>query len=195
MSTSCRVMAWLACLYVPLVYACGPTPQKVVASIEVHAPAASVMQVLSRPESMTDWHPMVQEISVTPAVSVGEANAVIRHRVMRLRNGWALQEDLRQPGKSTVVEDSLMSGGSFPVSQYRGVLELRPSADQATVTLVWSARFNNRANLLDAPQGQDNATAIAAVTTFYQQGLQGLKHYLEAAPDQYSSHIKQAKEN
>ena len=185
----------LSLFMLPSVFACGPTPQKVVETIEIHAPVNAVLEVLKHPELMPRWHPMVEKVATTPALSLSEGASPEQRRELMLRNGQTLHERLRQPGKPTVVEDSLMAGGNFPMSQYRGVLEVRPSDKGDVVTLVWSARFNNQANLLDAPAGQDNATAIAAVTAFYLKGLQGLKHYLETSPDQYSYHTPQTKEN
>lgn len=179
----------------PSAFACGPTPQKVVETIEIHATVNAVVEVLKNPELMPRWHPMIEKVVMTPALSLSEGASPEQHRELLLRNGQTLHERLRQRGKPTVVEDSLMAGGNFPMSQYRGVLEVRPSDKGDVVTLVWSARFNNQANLLDAPAGQDNATAIAAVTAFYLKGLQGLKHYLETSPDQYSYHTHQKKEN
>ena len=112
-------------------------------------------------------------------------------RQLTLRNGWVLQEVLRTPMQPMVAEDSLMTGGTVPISQYRGVLTVLPLDGGRRSRLVWSARFNNQANLLDAPAGRDNAAAIAAVTDFYQQGLHGLKQFLEARSTQLMTQIKE----
>jgi hypothetical protein len=176
-----KAVGWflLAWLCVAQAMACGPAPQKVVEQIEIQATLPAVQALLAQPEAIAKWHPLVQQVSVTPALN--EAATPVMHRTLQLRQGWRLEEELRTPFKPSVVEDSLMAGGSFPMSQYRGVLEVRPTKDPAKVLIVWSARFNNQANLLDAPAGQDNATAIAAVTDFYRQGLQGLKQFLQAS--------------
>lgn len=185
------LLAW-TCVWISPVAACGPTPQKVVEQLEVQLPVALVQARLAQAPSLVVWHPMVREASQQPvAAAVSHGTGMRLRRTLQLSTGWWLQEDLRTPLTPGVVEDSMMAAGSFPMSQYRGVLEVRPAGDAGRSLLVWSARFNNQANLLDAPAGQDNATAIAAVTVFYREGLQGLKQYLETGTTQ---HFYQAKE-
>lgn len=209
-----KLPAWLLSSVMVLggveVQACGPTPQKVVASIEVSLPAQGVLDVLSQPAAIMHWHPLVAqaEVSQTHVTQIQdsqiqaplnapsshapeEASAVTQSRQLTLRNGWVLQEVLRTPMQPMVAEDSLMTGGTVPISQYRGVLTVLPLDGGRRSRLVWSARFNNQANLLDAPAGRDNAAAIAAVTDFYQQGLHGLKQFLEARSTQLMTQIKE----
>lgn len=187
------VSGWLlAWVWTSPVAACGPSPQKVVEQLEVKMSVPLVQARLAQAPSLAVWHPMVREASQEQVAEAVRAESGMHlHRTLQLSTGWWLQEDLRKPFTASVVEDSVMTAGNFPMSQYRGVLEVRPAADASHSLLVWSARFNNQANLLDAPAGQDNATAIAAVTAFYRQGLKGLKQYLETGTTQ---HFYQAKE-
>lgn len=185
------VFIGLALASLPVVngFACGPDPQKVVESIEISAPMAEVVETLKHAELMAQWHPLVQDAhqQVNLPLASGEESTVTDSREIIFRNGWVLHEELRQPYKSEVIEDAWMDKGSFPVSQYRGVLQVKPGTDPDKVKLVWTARFNNQANTLEAPAGQDNATAVAAVTDFYRQGLDGLKRYLEASATHHTS--------
>lgn len=174
-------------------FACGPDPQKVVESIEVSAPVERVIETLRHPEIMPQWHPMIQDVhqpSTLPLTTEVDNPATARREIV-FRNGWVLHEELRMPYKPEVIEDAWMDGGSFPVSQYRGVLQVKPTDHPGKVLLVWTARFNNRANTLEAPPGQDNAAAIAAVTDFYHQGLVGMKQYIESLSDKYSFNTKE----
>lgn len=174
-------------------FACGPAPQKVVESIEVSAPAELVIEIFRHPEIMTQWHPMIEAVHQpsTLPLTTEVSDPASAHREIVFRNGWVLQEALRAPYKPEVIEDAWMEAGSFPVSQYRGVLQVKPADHPGKVLLVWTARFNNRANTLEAPPGQDNAAAIAAVTDFYHQGLVGIKQYIESLSDKYSFNTKE----
>ena len=75
--------------------------------------------------------------------------------------------------------DYQMSQGDFPVSNYRGVMQVRAGATAGETIVSWTGRFNNKANTLDAPAGQDNAIAIHAINQFYDDGLAGLKKMIE----------------
>lgn len=183
-----RVVAAILSLTSANLMACGPAPQRVVETIEVFAPMSQVIEVLQQPEAMVQWHPMIQTVKPLPSLPLSdhEDQPQTTRREIIFNNGWILKEELRSPYKPEIIEDSWMLSGNFPVSQYRGVLQLKPTTSPDKTMIVWTARFNNQANLLEAPQGQDNATAIAAVTAFYRQGLTGLKRYLEHPSFQHS---------
>jgi len=189
------MLAWgaIISLHCSASVACGPTPQKVVESIEVSAPAEWVIEIFRHPDLMMQWHPLIQDVlqlSTMPLATEVSDPPLARRKIV-FRNGWVLQEALRVPYKPEVIEDAWMEAGNFPVSQYRGLLQVKPTDHPGKVLLVWTARFNNRANSLEAPPGQDNAAAIAAVTDFYHQGLIGMKQYIESLSDKYSFNTKE----
>lgn len=172
------ILLVIGCVCPPL-WACGPDPQRVIEHIDIVASPSQIAQVLQHVEWMPRWHPQVQAVSVRPAHTDTAEDAATTIRSLQLHNGWTLQETLRQHADTAVLEDSFMQGGTFPVSQYRGVIRLTVAADQQHVTVTWTGRFNNQANLLEVPPGQDNATAIASISAFYRTGLQGLKVFVE----------------
>lgn len=154
--------------------ACGPTPQKIIKEIEIHASASAVKAVINDPTLIQTWHPLVSHAVITT-----QKDSTEPIRVMSFTNRWTLSETLRDTSDGRYLEKTFMESGSMPVTQLKSVMQILPS-DQPNVTkLRWLGRFFNQANLLDAPPGKDNATAIAAVTLFYEQGLSGLKAYLE----------------
>lgn len=165
----------LACLLLAVcmlrpVWACGPTPQKVVEAVEIAASANAVRTLLQQPDMR--WHPMIEAVALPPDST--------RH--IQLRNGWTLVESLRPSADEAVLEDSMLQAGSFPVSQYRGLIKLRVLSAQR-VNVSWTARFNGLNTLPDAT-GQNSAAGNAAMTEYYRQGLAGLKRYLEQTPTQ-----------
>ncbi len=46
--------------------------------------------------------------------------------------------------------------------------------------MTWTGRFYNKANKVDAPAGEDNATAVKAIEGVYDAGLPNLKKVIEA---------------
>ena len=187
-----RCIYWglLISVFTASAHACGPTPQKVVEHIHIALPAAQVLAALTSATQRAALLP--------PDLQVSQLNDHLRQT--RFGNGWTLIEQVRLPEnrllqaeaeqptmqpqpvseQSQLIEDTQMQSGSFPVSQYRGVLKLQALSAQDSV-LIWSARFNNQANLLDAPSGQDNAAAVSAVSQYYREMLGAIKHGLEHA--------------
>lgn len=180
---------WLIFMGCQSALACGPTPQKVVEQITINLPVAQVYAALATPTQRAQWATSDMQIT-QPAPDSRET---------RFDNGWWLSEQLRTvetqaetQNHSQIIEDTQMQSGNFPVSQYRGVLKLQALSVSQSL-LVWSARFNNQANLLDAPAGKDNATAIAAVTAYYRHMLQAYKQGLEHPFTQSSAQAGAAK--
>lgn len=155
-------------------YACGPTPQKLTKEIEIHASESDVKAVLSNPAMIQIWHPMVFKTTIKTAK--GTKKPI---RSLALNNHWTLSESIRDTSDGRYIEKTFMTSGTMPVTQLKSVMQILPSDKPNVTKLRWLGRFFNKANLLDAPKGQDNAAAIAAVTQFYEQGLSGLKAYLE----------------
>ena len=161
-----------------VVFACGPTPQKVLQKVTIKAPPEQVWRILDRFDGVAAWHPDVEKS--TSVQKFGE-DADAPHRLVTLKDGRTLEEKRRVLPAGEMKLDYQMTDGDFPVSNYRGVMQVKAGATPNETIVTWLGRFNNQANMLDAPEGKDNATAIAAVTAFYEHGLDGLKAYAEGA--------------
>lgn len=158
--------------------ACGPTPQKVSREILIQAPPASVWLAVKGLAAVTKWHPDVE--SVTTKQSLSGAAGAGPFEVFNLKSSGNMAIKLREVPEGEMKLDYVMESGTVPVSNYRGILQVKAGEFQNQTLVVWSGRFNNKANTLDAPAGQDNATAVAAINRFYESGLSGLKKYIEA---------------
>lgn len=154
--------------------ACGPTPQKISKEIEIHASPEAIQAVIDNHTLIQDWHPLVNHAAMTIQKESGQPV-----RSISLTNNWTLSETIRDTSDGRYLEKTFMESGTMPVTQLKSVLQVLPSDQPGVTKLRWLGRFFNKANLLDAPEGKDNATAIAAVTLFYEQGLSGLKAFLE----------------
>ena len=157
--------------------ACGPTPQKVSKEITIKANAVTVWQLVKQFDAIAQWHPDVQ--TSVPIQKLDDEGASASFRLITLKNGLKLEEKRRETPDADMKLDYQMSQGDFPVSNYRGVMQVKAGATAGESVVTWVGRFNNKANTLDAPAGQDNVTAIHAVETFYEDGLAGLKAMVE----------------
>ncbi len=158
-------------------FACGPTPQKVVKEITIKGDANKIWEVVNRFDAMALWHPDIQGTELLE--KIGEEGKQETHRLIKFKSGVTLEEKRRNTPDAQMKLDYQMTDGEFLVSNYRDVMQIREGITKDETIVTWIGRFNNKANTLAAPAGQDNDTAIAAVSSFYQNGLQGLKTYIE----------------
>ena len=165
------------CASITNAFACGPTPQKVVKEITIKADAATVWQVVKQFDAIAQWHPDVQ--TSVQLQKLDDEGATANFRLVTLKNGLKLEEKRRDTADADMKLDYQMSQGDFPVSNYRGVMQVKPGEVAGETIVSWTGRFNNKANTLDAPAGQDNPTAIHAIEAFYDDGLSGLKAMIE----------------
>lgn len=165
------------------VLACGPSPQKVVKQITVQASPAVVWAVVGNVGAMQDWHPAIESSTVKKELKKtqgAEANETV-YRTLLLVDGGRLMERLRPLQANTMKVGVVIEQGSLAVSNYSDALTVKPGLETDTAIVTWTGRFNNKANLLVAPKGQDNEAALLAVNQFYEVGLNGLKHFIEAS--------------
>lgn len=170
----------LAVCFLPLTVSAAnaPSQQKVVREVVIKADAAKVWAVVKDFGGIHQWHPAVE--STTTETKADETGTVLLHRTLTLKGGGTLLE------KQTINSDEEMKleyrivEGVLPVSGYRAnmVVKAGPNAGESTVT--WTGRFYNKANKVDAPAGEDNATAVKAIEGVYDAGLPNLKKVIEA---------------
>ena len=69
---------------------------------------------------------------------------------------------------------------TLPFTDYYSVMKVKPGANPGETTVTWMGRFYRMYKLNPPiPKGQDDATAIAAVTGIYDAGLANLKKVAE----------------
>jgi mxaD protein len=149
----------------------GPTPKKVEETIAIAAPPAAVWAIVEDFGTIADWHPLV-------AKSEGKGgNAAGAEREVTLKSGGVLRDGLDE----YLAED--MSYGyrlakenvdAFPVSFYAATLTVKPGASGGS-DVAWIGRFYRADTSNFPPEDKNDAAAVAAMTTFFQEGLQGLK--------------------
>lgn len=169
----------VALMVTPIVtMAHGPSPQKIVKEAVFKAEPAKVWVLVKDFGAIKNWHPDVAEIKVEDRKDT-ETEAVLTHREITFKDGLNITEKLREVKEEEMKVDYKMVDGTIPVSNYRSVMQIKSGPTEGETTLIWTARFYNMANSMEAPPGQDNPTAVAAINKMYDAGIIGMKEQLE----------------
>jgi mxaD protein len=154
----------------------GPTPKKVEETIEIAAPPAAVWTIVKDFGAIADWHPLV-------AKSEGKGgNAAGAEREVTLKSGGALRDSLDEYSAEDMSYGYRLAKenvDAFPVSFYSAVLSVKAGA-RGGAEVAWIGRFYRADTGNFPPEDKNDAAAIAAMTTFFQEGLKGLKAKAEA---------------
>lgn len=159
-------------------HAHGPSPQKVVKEVVIKAEPAKVWAAVKDFGGIGKWHPSIADSKVEERKDT-ESGATLVHRIITLKDGGSIIEKLREANDADMKLDYKMVEGSIPVSNYRAVMQVKPGPGAGESTLVWTGRFYNKANSMEAKPGEDNPAANAAINGIYDAGLAGLKKMLE----------------
>lgn len=173
-------VALLACLSFTA-QAHGPSGQKVVKEVTINAVPEKVWATLKQFEAIQQWHPEIASLKLDSRQDK-ESGSMLPHRAITLKSGITLLEKLREANDEEMKLDYKLVDGeesTIAVSNYRAVMQVKPGPGAGQSTVTWTARFYNKANTMEAPPGQDNPAANAAINAYYNAGSAGLKAWLE----------------
>jgi hypothetical protein len=171
-----HLFAWMLLavpLTVPLAgHAHGPTRQKVVESITIDAPAATVWARIQAFDALRNWHPAVADSAADKGNDVGSV------RLVKLKGGGELVETLeRHDAAQMLYSYRAKNGGALPVTNYTSTIRVSEAAGKASVE--WRGAFYRGYPNNDPPPDQNDEAAVKAVTGVYQSGLANLKSLVE----------------
>lgn len=155
----------------------APSQQKVIRDVVIKAEPAKVWAVVKDFGGLHKWHPAVE--STTTETKADDSGTQLLHRTLTLKGGGTILE------KQTINSDEEMKleyrivEGVLPVSGYRSIMQVKAGPGAGESTVIWTGRFYNKANKVDAPKGEDNETAVKAVEGVYDAGLPNLKKVVE----------------
>ena len=168
---------FLAIFIVPaIVFAHGPTRQKMTETVEIKAPPEKVWAVIGNFQDMS-WHPAVER------TEGAGGNAIEATRVLFLKGGADARIDevlykyntdkMSYSYRITAVDVKVL-----PVTNYSSHLTVKPAGDGSLVE--WRGAFYRGYPNNDPPPELNEEAAIKAVTGVYRAGLDNLKAMLEA---------------
>lgn len=174
-------MLAVACLLPVTAIAHGPSGQKVVKEFEVKAEPAKAWALLKDFGAIGKWHPDVTDVKLENRKDE-ESGKEMPHRLVILKNGTTFLEKLREANDADMKLDCKLVDGkdsTIAVSNYRTVAQVKAGkyAGQSIVTLT--ARFYNKANTMEAPEGADNPAANKAINELYDAAAVGFKKAIE----------------
>lgn len=158
--------------------AVAPSQQKVIKEVTIQAEPAKVWALVKDFGAIHQWHPAVANTQLE--MRKDDSGADVQHRLLTLEGGGTLLEKLVDATDADMKLEYRIVEGVLPVSGYRAIMQVKAGSEPSQTVVTWTGRFYNKANAVDAPKGEDNATAIAAVEGVYDAGLVGLKTVLEA---------------
>jgi hypothetical protein len=170
-----KVLALIAMAILPLTAAAhGPSPQKVEKEIVIKADPAKVWALVKDFGNMQKWHPAVASDKVE--VKKDENGDDQTYRTLTLKGGGTIFEKLRGSDDKDMQLKYEIVSGVLPVADYTSKMTVKAGPGAGESTVVWMGRFYRVYKLNPPiPAGQDDESAIKAVTEVYDSGLAGLK--------------------
>ena len=170
-----KVLALIAMAILPLTAAAhGPSPQKVEKEVVIKADPAKVWALVKDFGNMQKWHPAVASDKVE--VKKDENGDEQTYRTLTLKSGGTILEKLRGSDDKDMQLKYEIVSGVLPVADYTSKMTVKAGPGAGESTVVWMGRFYRVYKLNPPiPAGQDDESAIKAVTEVYDSGLAGLK--------------------
>ncbi|WP_428030220.1 SRPBCC family protein [Ancylobacter sp.] len=152
-----------------LALAHGPTPQRADETLVIAAPPEAVWAQLVKFGGIGDWHPLVKKVASTGGDAAGA------ERVLTLEKGDVTEglDEVDTAAHRISYRLLTENAEAIPVSFYTQTIEVKPDAAGSLVS--WSARFYRADTTNEPPEDRNDEAAVAAMTDFIKQGLDGLK--------------------
>ncbi len=170
-----RLLALIAMsAFVMNAYAHGPSPQKVEKEMVIKADAAKVWGIVKDVGQVQSWLPLVSNTKLESKKD--DAGNDINVRLLTLKAGGTVLEKIRSADDKDMVLKYEILEGAVPVADFNGKISVKagPGAGESTVT--WLGRFYRVYKLNPPiPAGQDDESALKAVNSIFDAGLNGLK--------------------
>ncbi len=152
----------------------GPTPQKVVETIEIAAPIDKVWKAVEDFGGIAAWNPALKSSEGSGGNQPGAK------RILTFANGEKLQEDLDTYDPATHEYDYRMSNANtaaLPASSYSVVFKLTPSGQSTQVE--WKSRLYRGDTGNEPPPNLTDEAGVEAMKAFFRTGLEHLKAEVE----------------
>jgi mxaD protein len=170
-----KTLAFLAAiLFTFSIFAHGPTPQKVQKSITISASPEEVWEVVKDFDNGNKWLPFVADIKV-------ETKGEDKFRTLTLKDGGTVLERLKGIDEDLKKIKFEIVEGDVPVSDCNMYITVSKGANENESEVQWTARFYRVYKLNPPiPEGQDDETALNAITSVVDVALPELKKLIES---------------
>jgi hypothetical protein len=171
-----RILALLALSMVSFTAAAhGPSPQKVEKSITIKADPAKVWAIVKDFGNIHQWHPGVASTKL-------EKKGEDTFRTLTFKDGGHVYEKLRSSDDAAMRLRYEIVSGTLPLTDYNAMMTISKGEKPGETTVTWVGRFYRLYKLNPPiPEGQDDATAVKAITGIFDSGLANLQKVAESA--------------
>lgn len=174
-----KILALIVMAMLPVTAAAhGPSPQKVEKEIVIKAPPAKVWAIVKDFGNMQKWHPLVASTKVESKKD--DRGQPATYRTLTLKDGGTIYERLGNINEEDMKIKYYIESGVLPVKDYNATITVKPGPGAGETTVTWMARFYRKYSLNPPiPPGEDDESAIKAVTGVFDSGLPNLKKVAE----------------
>jgi len=174
-----KILALLTLAILPLTAAAhGPSPQKVEETVTIKADPAKVWALVKDFGNWQKWHPAIASIKLENKKDENGDDATFR--TVTLKDGGNLYEKLTGSDDDIMKLKYDVESTTLPLSDYYAYISVKAGPGAGETTVTWFGRFYRLYKLNPPiPPGQDDETAIKALTDLYQPGLANLKKVAE----------------
>ena len=158
----------------------GPSPQKVEKSIIVKADPAKVWAIVKDFGNIHKWHPGVASTKLEQKKD--DNGDMATFRTLTFKDGGSVFEKLRSADDATMKLKYEIVTGTLPLTDYNSTMTVSKGENPGETNVVWVGRFYRLYKLNPPiPAGQDDETAIKAITGIFDSGLANLKKVAEGS--------------
>lgn len=157
-------------------FAHGPTPQKAKESIEIKVPLEITWAAVKQFDKISEWHGDLRGSTGDGRLESGGI------RTLTFQNGEQLSDELdffSDKDHEYSFRIKTENTKALPVSSYSVTVQVEPgSADQSSI-ITFKSRFYRGDTGNTPSETLNDEAAVNAMTTYFKNGLAGLKRKLE----------------
>jgi Polyketide cyclase / dehydrase and lipid transport len=175
-----KLLTLIAIAMLPLTaVAHGPSPQKLEKEVVIKADPAKVWALVKDFGNMQKWHPLIASDKLEQKKDEDGNDATFR--TLTLKDGGTIYEKLGNINDADMKIKYYIVSGVLPVKDYNATMSVKAGPGAGETTVIWLARFYRKYSLNPPiPPGEDDESAIKAVTGVFDSGLANLKKVAES---------------
>ncbi|MSP86200.1 MAG: SRPBCC family protein [Methylotenera sp.] len=157
----------------------GPAPQKVEKTITIKAAPAKVWTIVKDFGGIHQWHSGVASTKLEQKKD--DNGNLATYRTLTFKAGGSVYEKLRSADDASMKIKYEIVSGTLPLTDFNASMTVTQGANANESTVTWVGRFYRLYKLNPPiPEGQDDATAVKAITDVFDAGLANLQKAAEA---------------
>jgi mxaD protein len=165
-----------AIFFAPIVLAHGPTPQKVIETVEIATPVDRVWNAVKDFSAIARWHP-----GLTASEGSG-GNVPGAQRTLHFRNGEEVVEELDaydEGSREYTYRLRRENVKAIPASSYSVVFKVTAAGNGARIE--WKSRLYRGDTSNMPPAELNDEAAVRGMQSFFRSGLDHLKTMFESS--------------